>query len=385
MKFVAYCSLFVILIFCACKKGGNSAPQIMPDPPYWMGPKITVKDTDKEFFNMVGTPDTFFHMGQWSQLAAYKIEWEPIHQMFAFTMSRKNFLTLQAAEIRQIAPGKDNELYVLPFYLYQTTKDFFRLDKDYKTFTDIGSNLESALLEFGYLREYHSLATDKNGDVYIGLVGNKNYTGQACYIARSRDKGETFKLTEIPGYANYTVSKILVDNDGLLYVKMSNGDILYHQATSGNWKMLYKGEVDERVRDFACAGSGNIYVASSKGFFLSKDEGASITQLPKPSDMLRPEFENVYVNKKGSIYATADTLNVNRPDYSISNCYYSIDKGATWKHVRERGDGTSKMTIQGFDVAGRLLATFTDSTRVPRDCCINAKYIQFGFTTKAVE
>lgn len=353
---------------------------------YWVGFKDIINLKDGEFFNIVGTPDTVFHMGQWYRLRSQKFEVITDMTIFAYTFNTKGLELEYGTELRQIAPGKDNEIYVLPYDKWKASKELYRIDKDYKNVANISNNLQYGLLELAYFRGYYALATDKNGDVYVGLVGSRDFNGQGqgCYIARSRDKGETFKCTEIPGYATYTTSKILVDNDGLLYVKMSNGDILYYNATAANWKMLYKGGVDERVRDFACAGNGNIYVASSKGFFLIKEQGASIVTLPKPSDMIRPEFENVWVNQKGSIYTTADTLNVRRPGYEVSNCYYSTDTGATWKHVRERGYGASKMKIEGFDVAGRLFATFEDSTIV-RECCANVRYIQFGMTTKAVE
>ncbi|MRG47451.1 hypothetical protein GFS24_20185 [Chitinophaga sp. SYP-B3965] len=388
MKLTTYCTLFILLFSTACKKGDKPEPVVTYPMDYWVGTKIIANLKDGEYFNMVGTPDTVFHVGQWYRLYSRKFEVMTNWTAFAYTFNTKGIELDYGTELRQIAPGKNNEIYVLPYDRYYASKKLYRISKDYTTVSNISINLESGLNGLASLTGgYYALASAKNGDVYVGLVGSKDFNGQrpGCYIARSRDKGETFKCTEIPGYAAERPSKILVDNDGLLYVKMSNGDILYYNATAANWKLLYKGDgLYEIVRDFACAGNGNIYVTSTKGFFLIKEQGAKIITLPMPSDMIRPGFENVWVNQKGSIYTTADTLNVRRPGYEVSNCYYSTDTGATWKHVRARGEGASKMKIEGFDVAGRLFATFEDSTIV-RECCANVRYIQFAMTTKAVE
>ena len=394
MKFITYCSLFILLCLTACKKSGNNTPEPPPVPrdvPYWHTVQLTMKNTDREFFKMVGTPDSFFHMTQWSFLSAHKLTWFPVDQYFSLLEKGcwKYYETREHnSELRYIAPGKDNELYVLPFDSYKYNTKVLRLNKEYTGHENLGTEMNVDLLPYGTLIEYSALATDKNGDLYVAALMNKNFSGQSgresCILQR-KYKERTSTITSIPGYPQERVFKIVVDDDGLLYVMMTYGDVLCYNAGSASWKVLYKNTADKVVRDFTCAGSGNIYVASTNGLFLSKDQGTSVVALPTPSDVTYPAFQNVHVNKNGTIYTTVDTIYVRRPDYSVSNCYYSTDKGNTWKHVKARGNGTSRMTIQGFDVAGRLLATFTDTTSVPRSCCINAKHILYGLTTNPVE
>jgi len=381
-----HCSKWLILLLCiivfyACKKNDPPTPPTPLTPKYyWEYFKRVVKTTDEDFHGAVSTPDSFIHVAQWGTLYAMKLEGVS-NGYLTYRQTTKFFRSAdEEVNLRNIAGGKDGEIYMFPSYPDRPLNELFRLDKDYKTLTKLDYNLSMLVIQ------YYSLCTDKKGDLYVALTAADGNSGTPCYVVHSSTKGETFDKRMIPESQYSDVRKVKADDNGVPYVSMSDGRILYYDNPSRSWKTIYQTPSSVALRDFVIESTGNIYVATSNGAYYVTNYGAVAKRLTAPSDMSAFDFYNLHLSPKGTLYATTDTVNVRRQDYSTTNCYFSKDKGLTWNHVEPLMDGAGSMKLMTIDYSGRLVASFTDTTQVPKQWGYkNVKYIQLGITTNPAE
>ncbi len=380
MKHKYYRKLSVLLIFLAainaCKKNETPEPPPPPHPvPYWIGYKDIVKETDIGYYDVKATPDSLFHVSMFGWVASYKVE--KIEGYILLTQKGYYEHKQYGTSMQQMAGGKDGELYLRVSYWGTNTDGLLRLEKGYTTVADIKYNVPLSV------RAFNTLCTDKNGVLYVGVTADNRDGGRSCYVAYSRNKGTTFETLLIPGYDDNAIEKVVVDNAGHIFVEMYYGNILYYDQLSKTWKIVFQKDSMEDIRDFTSGEDGEIYVATSGGLYHSANYGGTITKVPLPGDVRVPVIRRVHINAKGTLYITVDAYFVDRPNLDVSNCYYSSDKGMSWDHVTARGKGAYEMTIRGFDANGRLISTFSDTTKV--QWYINSKYIQLAVTTSPVE
>lgn len=359
-------AFFCVLFLSACKKKDDELTTSDNQPTsFWTG--FHSYFSHPIDFCMVATPDSIIHIGRPALIEA--VETRFFHKGLYLAPHKARDLPNFYQKVTLMAAGKDSEVFFKTAYgdgmddIDTYNSSLYYIDSSYKVIREIGYQLRSVMMfQTGVnFADFISLATDNNGALCVGTTGyiSSQDMRLVSRITYSADKGNSFRLYN-NDYVEGDIRKICFDTENNLYAFTTGNTYPQHLLTGKGpgkaFTTINRPAGD--LNDIAPGvNKGELYVATSAGLFLSSDYGSSFTKLNTPAKLLSPAFRKIFVNKKGMIVGEADSLNVTRTDSIMSNCFYSKDKGATWKSLPNIEWG-AELRLKGFDPAGRLISTF---------------------------